>query len=111
MSQYYYFIDELAEIYRLFGDKTRLVMAKKLSEDEWTVSEFVEFFNISQPLVSQHIKKLKDANLVTEERQGKRILYQLDRESQHYSLVQRLIEPMILKEDLPNVVQLSLKNK
>ncbi|WP_167578532.1 ArsR/SmtB family transcription factor [Jeotgalibacillus proteolyticus] len=95
MSKNHYLVDELAEIYRLLGDKTRLVMAKKLSEEEWTVSQFVDLFKISQPLVSQHIKKLKDAKLITEKRQGKRILYQLDKQGESYSLVLQLIAPMV----------------
>ncbi|KIL47911.1 ArsR/SmtB family transcription factor [Jeotgalibacillus campisalis] len=86
--------EALAEIYRLFGDKTRLLMAKKLSEEEWTVSQFVDLFMISQPLVSQHIKKLKDAELIAEKRAGKRILYRLDSQSAKYPLIVRLIEPM-----------------
>ncbi|MGD7043874.1 ArsR/SmtB family transcription factor [Jeotgalibacillus proteolyticus] len=86
--------EALAEIYRLFGDKTRLLMAKKLSEEEWTVSQFVDLFMISQPLVSQHIKKLKDAELIAEKRAGKRILYRLDPKSVRYPLIIRLIEPI-----------------
>ncbi|MDG5470481.1 metalloregulator ArsR/SmtB family transcription factor [Jeotgalibacillus sp. ET6] len=86
--------EALAEIYRLFGDKTRLLMAKKLSEEEWTVSQFVDLFMISQPLVSQHIKKLKDAELIAEQRAGKRILYRLDPKSARYPLIIRLIEPI-----------------
>lgn len=107
MRQYNYYVEELAEIYRLFGDKTRLVMAKKLSGEEWTVSEFVELFQISQPLVSQHIKKLKDADLVSEKRDGKRILYRLNPESSNYQLIIRLIEPMFEQENLNKVVQMS----
>ncbi|TDL34870.1 ArsR family transcriptional regulator [Jeotgalibacillus sp. S-D1] len=102
MSQYNCFADELAEIYRLFGDKTRLLMAKKLSENEWTVSEFVDLFKISQPLVSQHIKKLKDADLISEQRDGKRILYRLDPDSRNYPLILQLIEPIIEQENNPS---------
>lgn len=98
MSQYNCFAEDLAEIYRLFGDKTRLLMAKKLSNKEWTVSEFVDLFEISQPLVSQHIKKLKDAGLISEQRDGKRILYRLDPDSRPYSLILQIIEPIIEQE-------------
>ncbi|WP_227395386.1 ArsR/SmtB family transcription factor [Jeotgalibacillus aurantiacus] len=94
MSQFYFFADEVADIYRLFGDRTRLIMAKKMAQDDWTVSDFVHLFGISQPLVSQHIKKLKDANLIKEQRQGKRILYRLDHTAQFYPLVLKIIEPV-----------------
>ena len=107
MSQYYCSAEELAGIYRLFGDKTRLVMAKNLSREEWTVSEFVELFQISQPLVSQHIKKLKDADLISEKRVGKRILYRLNPDSRNYSLILRLIDPMVKNGEFEKVVYMS----
>ncbi|MDZ5711893.1 ArsR/SmtB family transcription factor [Jeotgalibacillus haloalkalitolerans] len=94
MSQEFDYSHELADIYRLFGDRTRLIMAKKMAEEEWTVSEFVQFFGISQPLVSQHIKKLKTAKLITEQRHGKRILYKLNQEAEHYPLVLKIIDPL-----------------
>ncbi|TFE02967.1 ArsR family transcriptional regulator [Jeotgalibacillus salarius] len=98
MIQQFEYSHELADIYRLFGDRTRLIMAKKMAEEEWTVSEFVQLFGISQPLVSQHIKKLKTAKLITEQRQGKRILYKLNEEAENYHLVLRIIEPLIVEE-------------
>ncbi|MBM7580198.1 ArsR/SmtB family transcription factor [Jeotgalibacillus terrae] len=98
MSQQIEYSHELADLYRLFGDRTRLIMAKKMSEEEWTVSEFVQLFSISQPLVSQHIKKLKTADLITEQRQGKRILYKLNEQAEHYDLVMKIIHPLKEKE-------------
>ncbi|MFB1080938.1 ArsR/SmtB family transcription factor [Jeotgalibacillus sp. JSM ZJ347] len=98
MSQHDDYSHELADIYRLFGDRTRLIMAQKMAEEEWTVSEFVQLFGISQPLVSQHIKKLKTAKLITEQRHGKRILYKLNQEAEHYSLVLKIIDPLTQEE-------------
>ncbi|KIL45443.1 ArsR/SmtB family transcription factor [Jeotgalibacillus soli] len=94
MDNLNYSSDELADLYRLLGDKTRLVMAKKLSNDYWTVSEFVTLFEISQPLVSQHIRKLKDASLVMEKRVGKRILYRLNPNAREHELILQLLKPL-----------------
>lgn len=99
MSQEVDYSHELADIYRLFGDRTRLIMAKKMAKEEWTVSEFVQLFGISQPLVSQHIKKLKTAKLITEQRHGKRILYKLNQNAEQYPLVLRIIDPLIEQEN------------
>jgi len=45
------------------------------------VCEFEEAFSMGQSKVSYHVKKLKDAGLVREERRGKWTFYSLDREA------------------------------
>jgi ArsR family transcriptional regulator len=45
------------------------------------VCEFEEYFGMGQSKVSYHMKKLKDAGLVHEERRGKWSFYSLDREA------------------------------
>ena len=45
------------------------------------VCEFEEVFSMGQSKVSYHVKKLKDAGLVKEERRGKWAFYSLDREA------------------------------
>jgi ArsR family transcriptional regulator len=50
-------------------------------EEGICVCEFEEVFSIGQSKVSYHMKKLKDAGLVREERHGKWTFYSLDREA------------------------------
>jgi ArsR family transcriptional regulator, arsenate/arsenite/antimonite-responsive transcriptional repressor len=50
-------------------------------EEGICVCEFEEHFSMGQSKVSYHIKKLKDAGLVHEERRGKWSFYTLDREA------------------------------
>jgi ArsR family transcriptional regulator, arsenate/arsenite/antimonite-responsive transcriptional repressor len=50
-------------------------------EEGICVCEFEEVFSMGQSKVSYHMKKLKDAGLVTEERHGKWIFYSLDGEA------------------------------
>ena len=50
-------------------------------EEGICVCEFEEAFSMGQSKVSYHVKKLKDAGLVTEERHGKWTFYSLDREA------------------------------
>ena len=50
-------------------------------EEGICVCEFEEVFSVGQSKVSYHVKKLKDAGLVKEERRGKWAFYSLDREA------------------------------
>lgn len=59
-------IEESAIILKILGDKTRLTMIKLLETHDYCVCEFVEIFKVSQPAISQHVRKLKSAGLVSE---------------------------------------------
>src|ERR687897_1921748 len=50
-------------------------------EEGICVCEFEEVFTMGQSKISYHMKKLKDAGLVSEERRGKWAFYSLDREA------------------------------
>ncbi len=84
-------IEKAATILKLLGDKTRLTMVKILDSNDCCVCEFVEIFKASQPAISQHIRKLKDAGIVREARRGQWIIYSLNKESEFYSFVQNLL--------------------
>lgn len=84
-------IERAANIFKLLGDKTRLSMIKMLESQDYCVCEFVEIFKTSQPAISQHIKKLKDAELVRESRRGQWIIYSLNRDNELISLVKSIL--------------------
>ncbi|MFS0863964.1 ArsR/SmtB family transcription factor [Fredinandcohnia sp. 179-A 10B2 NHS] len=85
-------IDKAASILKLLGDKTRLAMVSILDNHDCCVCEFVEIFKTSQPAISQHVRKLKDARIVHEKRRGQWIIYSLNKGSEYYPLVQNLLE-------------------
>jgi ArsR family transcriptional regulator, arsenate/arsenite/antimonite-responsive transcriptional repressor len=85
-------IDQAANILKLLGDKTRLTMIKILDHHDCCVCEFVAMFKASQPAISQHLRKLKDAGLVRETRRGQWIIYSLNRDSDSYAIVQSLLQ-------------------
>lgn len=85
-------IDQAANILKLLGDKTRLTMIKILDHHDCCVCEFVAMFKASQPAISQHLRKLKDAGLVRETRRGQWIIYSLNRDSDSYPIVQSLLQ-------------------
>ncbi|MHC0039397.1 ArsR/SmtB family transcription factor [Pseudoneobacillus sp. C159] len=84
-------LESVSNILKLLGDKTRLTMIKILDSHDACVCEFVEIFKISQPAVSQHLRKLKDAGLVRETRRGQWIIYSLNKDGPYYLLVQDLL--------------------
>jgi ArsR family transcriptional regulator, arsenate/arsenite/antimonite-responsive transcriptional repressor len=85
-------IEQTAVILKLLGDKTRLTMIKVMSESEVCVCELVSLFDMSQPAISQHLKKLKDVGLVNEMRKGQWVFYSLNEKNEAYSLVQSILE-------------------
>ncbi|MFC0469402.1 ArsR/SmtB family transcription factor [Halalkalibacter kiskunsagensis] len=84
-------IETASKILKLLGDKTRLGMVAMLSEDECCVCEFVELFQMSQPSVSQHLRKLRDVGLVEETRRGQWIFYRINTSHEAYPMVQTLL--------------------
>ncbi|KKI91283.1 ArsR family transcriptional regulator [Bacillus sp. SA1-12] len=85
-------IEKAAVILKLLGDKTRLTMVKMLDKNDCCVCEFVEIFKASQPAISQHLRKLKDAGIVKETRRGQWIIYSLNKNSDFYPFVQDLLQ-------------------
>lgn len=70
-------IDDMAETFKLLGDKTRLTIMAFLKERELCVCNIVDLIQMSQPSVSQHLRKMKAGGLVTEVRRGKWTYYSL----------------------------------
>lgn len=87
-------IDQAAAVLKLLGDKTRLTMMRVLNDSDCCVCEFVAMFNTSQPAISQHIRKLKDAGLVKESRRGQWIFYSLNHQYEHFDFVQLLLQAL-----------------
>ncbi|GAB6930773.1 metal-responsive transcriptional regulator AseR [Paenibacillus sp. JCM 10914] len=71
-------MNEIAEKLKLLGDKTRLTMLTLLKQREWCVCEFVDIFDMSQPAISQHLRKLKSQGIVNETRRGQWVYYSLN---------------------------------
>lgn len=80
-----------AQVLKLLGDKTRLTIISVLQKQECCVCELVELFEMSQPSISQHLRKLKDAGLVNEERKGQWIYYSLNQSNEFYPLIEDIL--------------------
>jgi DNA-binding transcriptional ArsR family regulator len=60
------------------GDGTRRQILERLRRGPLAVGELAEGLPVSRPAVSQHLRVLKGAGLVTERRDGTRRLYRVD---------------------------------
>ena len=60
------------------GDPTRRAIFERLAEEPRAVGELASELPVSRPAVSQHLKVLKAAGLVTDSAAGTRRIYQLD---------------------------------
>ena len=60
------------------GDPTRRAIFEQLRRGPRAVGEIAGELPVSRPAVSQHLRVLKEAGLVTERREGTRRLYRLD---------------------------------
>ena len=60
------------------GDPTRRTIFERLAEKPAAVGELAERLPVSRPAVSQHLKVLKAAGLVTESTEGTRHIYRID---------------------------------
>lgn len=69
---------ELAELFRVFGDSTRVKILYALLDRELCVGDIAEALGISQSAVSHQLRVLKGAKLVRFRREGKSVFYMLD---------------------------------
>jgi DNA-binding transcriptional ArsR family regulator len=60
------------------GDPTRRAIFERLADRPRAVGELASELPVSRPAVSQHLKFLKDARLVIDQRAGTRRIYQVD---------------------------------
>ena len=68
---------DLAELFKIFGDSTRMRILCALFESELSVSEISELLEMSQSAISHQLRVLKQAKLVKNRRDGKIIYYSL----------------------------------
>jgi DNA-binding transcriptional ArsR family regulator len=69
-----------AEVLDALGDPTRRAVLELLRNGERPVGELATALPVSRPAVSQHLRVLRGAGLVTERRDGTRRLYRVDPE-------------------------------
>ncbi|MGX8698853.1 MAG: ArsR/SmtB family transcription factor [bacterium] len=68
---------DLAELFKVFGDTTRMKILYVLFEQELCVSDMAEVLGISQSAISHQLRLIKSARLIKSRREGKTVFYSL----------------------------------
>lgn len=84
-------INNLSEVFKVFGDPTRIKILWVLFDDEKCVFDISEATQMSQSAISHQLRVLKQARLVRSRRDGKKTFYSLDDEH-----VKRIIEQVLI---------------
>ena len=69
---------DLAELFKVFGDSTRIKILYALHDNELCVQDIANAVQLSQSAVSHQLRVLKDCKLVRFRREGKTVYYALD---------------------------------
>src|SRR5277367_513001 len=67
----------LERTFEALGDPTRLAIFQRVASRPHSVGEIAEHMPVSRPAVSQHLRVLKDAGLVSDLKEGTRRVYQV----------------------------------
>ena len=65
-------------VFKALNDPTRREILQMLHENDLTAGEIAEKFNMSFPSISHHLDLLKQAKLVTSEKEGQYVYYSLN---------------------------------
>ena len=69
---------DLADVFKTFGDSTRIRVLWALSEGEMCVCDLAQLLNMEQSAISHQLRVLRQARLVKFRREGKSAIYALD---------------------------------
>ncbi|HUM82469.1 MAG TPA: metalloregulator ArsR/SmtB family transcription factor [Lachnospiraceae bacterium] len=70
-------IEKLADLYKIFGDATRIRIMYALMPGEMCVQDIADSLNMTQSAISHQLRILKTSCLVKSRREGKAIIYSL----------------------------------
>lgn len=82
---------DLAELFKIFGDTTRIRILSALFEAEMCVCDIAFLLNMTQSAISHQLRVLKQAHLVKYRKEGKVVFYSLDDEHVKQIIDQGLI--------------------
>ena len=70
-------LDDLAELYKIFGDSTRIKILSTLFTEERGVGDIARLLGMTMSAISHQLRILKQARLVKPRREGKMVYYAL----------------------------------
>ncbi|NYF18043.1 DNA-binding transcriptional ArsR family regulator [Microbacterium sp. AK009] len=93
-------LEATAALFKVLGSPSRLYLLRLLAAEPAGVSALVKRSEMSQPLVSQHLRTLRQAGIVTVSRTGREAVYQLA--DYHIAHVVNDAITHVLEEDAPD---------
>ncbi|WP_338062784.1 metalloregulator ArsR/SmtB family transcription factor [Sporolactobacillus spathodeae] len=81
-------MDNVADLFKLFGDRTRIRLLRALYQSEMCVCDLAYLLDMTQSAVSHQLRVLKQAKLVKNRREGKVVYYSLSDQHVMQILVQ-----------------------
>ena len=84
-------LGKLTEVFKVFGDATRIKILWTLFDNEICVADIAERTNMSQSAISHQLKSLKNVRIIKSRRDGKNTFYSLSDDH-----VKRIIEQVMI---------------
>ena len=103
------FFNQIALFYKSLADENRLRIIMNLAEDQKSVSQIIDVTKLSQPLVSHHLKELKNNLVVKTERKGSFVYYELN-EPALINLI-KLTNQLLLELNEKSSLKVNTENK
>ncbi|TWT02257.1 helix-turn-helix transcriptional regulator [Planomicrobium sp. CPCC 101079] len=98
------------ELYlKAVGDHNRMLILKYLMKEALCICEFTELLDMTQPAISQHMRKLKAAELVMEEKRGRWTIWSLNTRHPQYPILLHLLS--LLPEPERTIESLAAEGK
>lgn len=79
------YIEDIANLFKILGDKTRTKILSVLEKEEMNVSNISELVGLPISAISHQLRVLRQAKLIKPRKAGKEVFYSLDDE--HVSLI------------------------
>jgi len=102
-------IKKYEKIFKALGDKTRLRIINMLMQRSMCVCEITSVLPLSQPTVSGHLKVLREAEIVTDNKEGLWVVYSLNDEN--YTVVRIINDLRKIFDTDKNLIEEKKKSK
>lgn len=76
---------------KAISDHNRMLMLKYLTKESLCICEFTELLDMTQPAISQHMRKLKQADVVIERKQGRWTVWSINMQHSLYPMLVHLL--------------------
>lgn len=95
---------DAAFLLKAIGEASRLEIIAYLANDALCVCELTALLQMSQPSISQHLKRLRQVELIIEEKRGKWVYYSLNKNHAQYPFVLHLLSLVPAGKDLSAIM-------